>query len=82
MDERVSGWRRPAKRLNRLQNLCKLTGKNQQTQARATGSGRLRGLSGDNGREDGRRGRQILNPDRPPTLSRTIFRFLAGQASR
>ncbi|WP_189510579.1 MULTISPECIES: hypothetical protein [unclassified Mesorhizobium] len=35
------------RKLRKAQNLCKLTVKALQTQARDTGSGRLRGLSGD-----------------------------------
>ncbi|MES0160575.1 MULTISPECIES: hypothetical protein [unclassified Mesorhizobium] len=40
-------WAAPRERFEQAQNLCKLIGKSQQTQVRATGSRRLSGLSGD-----------------------------------
>ncbi|RWL85481.1 MAG: hypothetical protein EOR67_09975 [Mesorhizobium sp.] len=55
MNERVTGRRHPAKALKGFQNLRKLTVKSLQRQARGTGSGRLRGLSGDKAGEAGRR---------------------------
>ncbi|MER9698931.1 hypothetical protein [Mesorhizobium sp. M0146] len=39
-------WAAPRERSEQAQNLCKLTGKSQQTQVRATGSRRLSGLLG------------------------------------
>jgi hypothetical protein len=55
MNERVTGGRHPAKALKGFQNLCKLTVKSLRTQARGTGSGRLRGLSGDKAGDTRRR---------------------------
>jgi hypothetical protein len=54
MNERVTGRRHPAKALKGFQNLRKLTVKSLQTQARGTGYGRRRGLSGDKAGEAGR----------------------------
>lgn len=55
MNERVTGKRYPAKALKGFQNLRKLTVKSLRTQARGTGYGRQRGLSGDKAGEACRR---------------------------
>jgi hypothetical protein len=68
-------------RSEQAQNLRKLTGKNQQTQARATGSGRLRGLSGDKRQELREPVWEIRNPDRFRPGQRAHFGFKAAQVS-
>jgi len=71
----------PRERSEQAQNLRKLTGKNQQTQARAAGSGRLRGLSGDKRHEVREPVWKIQNPDRFQAAQRSHFGFKAVQVS-